>query len=62
MEEWKTVVGHPNYEISNEGNVRKNLRQKIDSEGYPSVRVDGKKIRVHQLENNKNSHPQIRKL
>lgn len=50
MEEWKTVVGHPDYEISNEGNVRKNLRQKIDSEGYPSVRVDGKNIRVHQLE------------
>ena len=50
MEEWRTVVGHPDYEVSNEGNVRKNLRQKIDSEGYPSVHIDGKNLRVHQVE------------
>ena len=50
MEEWRTVVGHPDYEVSNEGNVRKNLKQMIDSEGYPAVMVDGYKRRVHKLE------------
>ena len=50
MEEWRKVLEHPDYEVSNEGNVRKNLKQMIDSEGYPTVTVDGHKIRVHKLE------------
>lgn len=49
MEEWRTVKDHPSYEVSSMGNVRKNLKQSNDREGYPRVTVDGLHVRVHQI-------------
>lgn len=48
-EEWREVRDHPLYEVSSLGNVRKNLKQSCDPEGYPRVTVDRERIRVHQL-------------
>lgn len=47
---WKTVKGHPSYEVSNTGKVRKNLSQSLDAEGYPRVSIDKRHMRVHQIE------------
>lgn len=58
MEIWKTVNGHPNYEISTEGRVKKKATGKIlvstdDSRGYPAVTlIDDDKQRtknVHRM-------------
>lgn len=49
MEEWREVKGHPLYEVSDMGKVRKTLTQTYDPEGYPRVNIDGKRMRVHQI-------------
>jgi hypothetical protein len=57
MEEWKQIIDHPNYEVSNLGNVRNSIRQKIVSfwvgNGYCKITLwnNGKKKhhRVHRL-------------
>jgi hypothetical protein len=54
-EEWRTVIGHPLYMVSDFGRVyshrsQKYLRPGIASNGYPTVRLNGKKTRtVHSL-------------
>ncbi len=53
MEEWRKVVGHPQYEVSNMGQVRKGnlvLKQTNDGEGYPRVTIDKEHVRVHTIE------------
>ena len=58
METWKTVAGHPNYEVSTRGRVKKKATGKIlsatnDSHGYPAVTIiddDGQHTKnVHRL-------------
>lgn len=61
MEEWKSIINYPNYEISNMGNCRnistnKNLKYFIDHKGYKrynlSVRDETrirKNIPIHRL-------------
>jgi len=55
MEEWRSIVGHPGYMISNEGRVYSHLSQKflqpgIASNGYPTVALGrGKTRTLHSL-------------
>ena len=58
MEIWKTAKGHPSYEVSTEGRVRKIATGKIlvatdDSRGYPAMTIiddDGPHTRtVHRM-------------
>lgn len=61
MEEWKQIKDYPDYEISNQGNVRSNkmwrgkgviiLKPKTRGElkNYLCVRLDNKLISVHRL-------------
>ena len=49
---WKVVAGHPQYEVSNMGRVRKDekvLEASKDGEGYLRLTVDGIRMRVHTL-------------
>lgn len=57
VEEWRTIAGHPDYEVSNLGRVRRAtpgwctkpgriLKSNLDSVGYPSIGTLG---RVHVL-------------
>lgn len=58
---WRTIKDFPDYEISNEGDVRsfkravegKSLKLQLDDWGYPQVRIYNKKrglsIKVHRL-------------
>lgn len=53
-ERWKTIEGHPNYEVSSLGKVRNIRTGKIltpydDGKGYWRVKVDGKSLRLHIL-------------
>lgn len=53
-ESWKTIIEHPNYQISNMGNVRNSKSGKVlkpydDGKGYLRVKIDGKCLRVHIL-------------
>lgn len=55
-EEWKKVFDHKNYEVSNLGNVKslKYGKEKIlkpikQTNGYSSVRLDGKNKSIHHL-------------
>lgn len=73
MEEWKVISRFPDYEVSNEGRIRrkstKTLRRSyINASGYPTIKliVDGKRIsqNVHRLEAiaflpNENNYPCI---
>lgn len=60
MEIWKSIGEHPNYEVSNYGNVRRSspgmgtrvgkiLRPGLNGGGYPQVLLDRKPVRVHRL-------------
>lgn len=58
MEEWKPILKHENYEISNEGNIRRKLngtevKQNLDDREYYSVMLWSNnkqhKKRVHRL-------------
>lgn len=46
---WRVIKGHPDYEISSWGRVRKYLKHNFDPEGYPRVSVDREHKRIHQL-------------
>lgn len=52
-EEWRVVIGFPNYEVSNFGNIRSNrglLKPGLDTDGYRQVnlyRKDGGGFRGH---------------
>ena len=53
-EHWKTVDGHPNYQVSSLGNVRntktgRTLTPYDDGSGYIRVTVDSKCLRLHIL-------------
>lgn len=59
-EEWRTVPGHSDYEVSSQGRVRSwkkaggagvanILRTGPDTSGYPVTTIDGKRRRVHQV-------------
>jgi hypothetical protein len=55
-EEWRTVPGHPDYEVSSLGRVRSWKRPKapllmrpfVDRAGYVSLRIDGRRVLVHR--------------
>ena len=55
MEEiYKTIEGHPNYEISNLGNIRNKITKKyrtnvLNNKGYYDIQLDGKDYKVHRL-------------
>jgi hypothetical protein len=60
MSEWRIIPVFPNYEVSEEGAIRRAtpgrgthvgrlLRTPLDSEGYPTVNLEGKPRRVHVL-------------
>ncbi len=53
MEEYKIITGYENYEISNLGNVRNKqtleLKKQYNCQGYKSVNLNGKTLRVHRL-------------
>lgn len=55
-EEWKQIVGHPDYEVSSLGRVRSNkrwpsiiLKERYDRYGHARLDLDGKTLKVHQL-------------
>lgn len=53
-ERWKTIDGHPNYEVSSLGKVRNIKTDRLltpydDGKGYLRVKVDGKSLRLHIL-------------
>lgn len=56
-EQWKTLVDHPSYKISNKGRVKslkwkkeRVLRPTLDKGGkYLQIGIDGKKRRIHRL-------------
>ncbi len=53
-ERWKTIDGHPNYEVSSLGKVRNTVTGKTltpydDGKGYLRVKLDGKCLRLHIL-------------
>lgn len=53
-ERWKTIEGHPNYEVSSLGKVRNIRTGKLltpydDGKGYYRVSMDGKCLRLHIL-------------
>ena len=53
-ERWKTVDGHPNYEVSSLAKVRNKVTGNMltpydDGKGYLRVKVDGKSLRLHIL-------------
>ena len=53
-EEWRTVPGHPRYEVSDRGRVRfaeskKHIRRHLDDHGYRKVGIDGKSTSVHRI-------------
>ena len=53
-ESWRVISEHPNYEVSNMGNVRNAITKKIlkpysDNRGYLKVKLDGVGRRVHIL-------------
>jgi hypothetical protein len=53
-EEYRTIKGHENYSISNYGNIRNNVTEKIlksglTTKGYKVVRLNGKTMNVHRL-------------
>lgn len=55
MEKWVTIKDHPNYEVSNQGNVRNKRTGRIlkpllnQAEGYHRVALDGQKYYIHRL-------------
>ena len=55
VEEWRTIEGFENYEVSNFGRVRKveYIKQREDFNGYPIVNLykggEGKTMKVHRL-------------
>jgi len=55
VEKWMTVKEHPNYEVSNYGNVRNMRNQRLlkpvlnRKGGYYKVNLDGKQYYVHRL-------------
>ena len=59
MEEWRTLVEHPNYSISSEGNFKNNktgriLKQRSNEKGYQRVSITvskgvSKSFRIHRL-------------
>lgn len=55
MERWIDVKGHPDYEVSNEGNVRRKRDGKMmrmsenKNHGYFRVSINGKHQYVHRL-------------
>lgn len=56
MEEYKTIKSHPNYMVSNLGNVKSNKRSgwkimkvKPKATGYCDIDMDGKTYSVHRL-------------
>lgn len=52
MEIWKTILNHPNYEVSNFGQVRKAdfiLTPRVHSGGYHFVQLNGKERYIHRL-------------
>lgn len=51
---WKTISKHPNYKVSNLGNVyslktNRLLSKSKNSDGYYSLRLDGKSYKIHKL-------------
>ena len=51
---WKTIIGHPNYEINRLGKIRNKKTQLVlkpfdDCRGYLRVRLDGINCKVHVL-------------
>ena len=54
-ERWVTILGHPKYEISTQGNIRNKDTGKLlkpilgNSNRYYRVSLDGKKCYVHRL-------------
>lgn len=53
-ESWKTIQCHPQYEVSNMGNVRNSKTGKLlnpyeDGRGYLRVKLDRKNCRLHIL-------------
>lgn len=55
MEEiYKTIEGHPNYEVSNLGNIRNRITKKyrtpcLNKQNYYQLIIDGKSYKVHRL-------------
>lgn len=55
MEKWITIREHPNYEVSNRGNVRNKrngyiLKPQLNrKDGYHRVSLNGKRYYVHRL-------------
>jgi len=60
MEIWRTVVGHPNHEVSSHGRIRRSvdsrrykhgfvLKPYINKQGYMQTTIDRKCYRVHRL-------------
>lgn len=55
VEEWRTIEGFENYEVSNLGRVRRveYIKQREDFNGYPIVSLykggEGKTAKVHRL-------------
>lgn len=58
-EEWRSVVGHPKYSVSNKGRlfswkprpkeIHGLMKPSLDPAGYPTTVVDYKAIKVHRL-------------
>ncbi|MCM1194418.1 MAG: NUMOD4 motif-containing HNH endonuclease [Firmicutes bacterium] len=53
-ERWKVIDGHPNYAVSNLGNVRNLITERTltpydDGTGYMRVKLDGNCLRLHIL-------------
>lgn len=54
MKIWKTISDHPNYEVSNYGEIRNKktgriLKQYTNERGYLILQIDRKSERVHRL-------------
>lgn len=53
MEEWRPVVGHPEYSVSNQGRVRGSrgwvLSPRPDTHGYHRAYIEGSEMRVNRL-------------
>lgn len=52
--EWKIVPNHPDYKVSNNGDVysfksSRILKSTKNSDGYKSLRLDGKSYKIHKL-------------